>query len=216
MASLLSLFTIVLATCSISLIYASAITPSELDVSRIEDRQFFSALILLFYGAGVITGKHIQLLRDHERYKPGLGNAPGSGCYGSGSWSFQAPINDVAEAACQRLTNSALFWQQTGDRSKANPYVVVSAWTNGTLLTNEFGFRQTLEFGLVDENGDRGRPFYGVDACMAAITTILYDCAGQHSDTEGGLFFYGHDGVVAYSVDPTCVDSPGKTCGSHT
>ena len=170
----------------------------------------------MFYGAGFITGKQVQRFRDSKKYKPGLGNAPGSGCFGSGSWSSQAPINDVASTACQNLADKALFWKQSGDKTKANPYVVVSSWSNGTFLTNEDGFRQTLTFGLVDENGDKGGPFYGADACMAAITTILYDCAGQNSDTEGGLFYYGHDGVVAYSVDPTCVDSPGKTCGSHT
>ena len=170
----------------------------------------------MFYGAGVFISKYAQRFHGSNKYKPGLGNAPGSACYGSGSWSFQAAIDDVAGTACQSLADTALSWQQSGDRTKANPYVVVSSWSNGTLLTNESGFRQNLTFGLVDENGDNGKPFYGVDACMAAITTILYDCAGQHSDTRGGLFFYGHDGVVAYSVDPTCVDSPGKTCGSHT
>lgn len=87
--------------------------------------------------------------------------------------------------------------------------MVVGTRTHRTFLTSDDGFRQTLTFGLADKNGDKGRPFYGVDACMTAITTLLYDCAGVHSDTRGGLYFWGHDGVVAYSMDPTCVAGPG-------
>lgn len=98
----------------------------------------------------------------------------------------------------------------------ANPNEVVSTWSNRTLLTNEDGYRQTLMFVLADENRDKGRLFYGMDACTTAITTLLYDCAGVNSDTKGALYFWGHDGVVAYSVDPTWVDGPRMTCGSHT
>ena len=99
--------------------------------------------------------------------------------------------------------------------SKANPNVIARTRSNGTALTNEDGFKQTLTFGILDQNGDKGRPFYGIDACITAVTTLLYDCTGEHGDTRGGMYFWGHDGVVGYTVDPTCVDSPGKTCGAY-
>lgn len=50
---------------------------------------------------------------------------------------------------------------------------------------------------------------------MVAITTLLNDCFGDHDDTRGGLYAWGHDGVVAYTVDVECVDSPGKMCGPN-
>jgi len=71
-------------------------------------------------------------------------------------------------------------------------------------------------FVLADENRDKGSLFYGMGACTTAITTLWYDCAGVNSDTEGALYFWGHDGVAAYNVDPTWVDGPRMTCGSHT
>ncbi len=201
---------------ALSPISLTSATPNTFPDSHIEDRQLLiPGLILGFFGAGIITGQHVQYVKDVQKYTPKLKSVSGSSCYKSGSWSFKEPIVDLANNVCQALTSRALTWQQSGNISSANPNVVASTWSNGTSLTNEAGFLQTLTFGLFDQNGDKGRPFYGMDACMTAVTTLLYDCAGGHGDTKGGLYFWGYDGVAGYNMDPTCVDSPGKTCGAH-
>lgn len=52
-------------------------------------------------------------------------------------------------------------------------------------------------------------------ACAVALNTLLYDCHGDHDDTQGGEYAWGHDGVVAYTIDPTCIDSAGKKCPAN-
>ncbi len=170
-------FYTVLTLCAVSLTSASPVTHPESDVSALEDRQIILPRIIFgSYGAGLYTGRHVQSVKDEVKYAPGLNNASGALCHKFGTWSFQAPINDIAEPACQGLTSRALSWQRTGDKAMANPNVVVGTWSNRTLLTNEDGYRQTLIFVLADENRDTERLFYGMGACMTAITTLVYDC----------------------------------------
>ncbi|KAL8733998.1 MAG: hypothetical protein Q9166_001759 [cf. Caloplaca sp. 2 TL-2023] len=113
---------------------------------------------------------------------------------------------------------NALQWRVLSDPKKANPNVVFpgdpgNGWAP---LTNVDGYRQELTFALLDENGDRGKGWYTKPACMTAFKTLMYDCQGSNDDTRGGEYSWGHDGVVTYTLDATCVDSPGKKCGSYT
>lgn len=115
-------FYTVLALCAVSLTSASPVTYPESDVSALKDRQIILPRIIFgSYGAGLYTGRHVQSVKDEVKYAPGLNNASGALCHKFGTWSFQAPINDIAEPAYQGLTSRALSWQRTGDKAMANP-----------------------------------------------------------------------------------------------
>ena len=167
------------------------------------------------FGIGISVGRFAKAIKSGRVGTGKFNDAPGSTCFVSGSWTYQKEITSVADGVCHILAAKALGWKTFHDKSKANPSVVVSELPNGTFLTNVEGYRQNLTFVLLDENGDRGKAWMSESACMVAITTLLYDCSGRHGDTRGGMYFYGHDGLVGYGVDPTCVDSPGKKCGKN-
>lgn len=184
--------------------------------TELEECQVFLGTALFgAFGLGISVARFANTVKSGRAGSPGFNEAPGSSCFKSGSWSYQAEVTGVATDVCTSLASRALGWKIFHDKSKANPNVVVSEFPNGTLMTNVDGYRQNLTFVLLDENGDRGAAWMGQSACMLAMTTLLYDCSGSHGDTRGGMYFYGHDGVVGYGVDPTCVDSLGKKCGKN-
>ncbi len=92
---------------------------------------------------------------------------------------------------------------------------MAKTWSDGTYLYNEDGFRQHLIFANIDENGEKGKPFYTYEACVVAITSILYDCMGKNSDALGGAHWFGKDASAGFIIDPTCVGTPDKKCGSN-
>ena len=188
--------------------------------SLVEERQvFLSTFIAGTFGLGFLAGSTSRLalaLSYKLKTTPAFNYAPGSYCYNSGSWSYQVTIASVIDRACTSLTSRALEWTKQNNASLADPFVEMTAFENGTVLTNKDGYQQKVTFTLLDRNGDKGAPWMTQSACVVAITTLLYDCAGSHGDTRGGAYIYGHDGLVAYGMDPTCVDSPGKKCGSNT
>ncbi|KAI9775326.1 MAG: hypothetical protein M1835_005863, partial [Candelina submexicana] len=177
--------------------------------TNIEERQTAIVVVGAAIALGVIAGRWAQSNKDAV----GLNQNPGSNCFQSGSWTKQDRIlSDMVPPICDGLVARALTWQK--DNSEPNPYYAPTMWSDGTYLLNEDGFRQSLTFGMIDENGERGKSFYTKEACVVAFTTILYDCVGSNSDTRGGVHFFGHDAVAGYYLDPNCVGSPDKKCGS--
>ena len=86
------------------------------------------------------------------------------------------------------------------DPAKANPNAVFRYDGKGEKLRSEDGYTMTLTFGVFDLNGERARRWMNREACEVAFATLLYDCAGEHEDTIGGGYFFGHDGVAGYQV----------------
>lgn len=93
--------------------------------------------------------------------------------------------------------NRALSWTNP---DRANPNVVIRNDIHGNPLMTEDGYTMLLTFAVYDSNGDRARPWITQEACLTAYTTMMYDCSGEHDDTIGGGYFYGHDGVAGYQV----------------
>ena len=179
---------------------------SPTEPAPLEERQVLVGIVIGAFGVGVATGRIAQALRSSGATTPGFNIGPGSSCFKSGSWSYQSAVNAVTSYACQSLSSRAFDFMKNNNRAQMNPNIVVPILPNGSYLTNEVGYRQQFTFGLLDENGERGAPFTTQSACETAIAAILYDCSGSNSDTRGGGYSYGHDGVVTYILDPTCVD----------
>ena len=180
--------------------------PSSTDLGPLEERQALAGIAIGSFAAGIATGRISQALRSSSATTAGLNSGPGSACFKSGSWSYQAPVIAVVPFACNEITLRAVDFIKNKNTTQMNPNVVMLAFPNGSYLTNEAGYRQHITFGLYDQNGERGAPFTSQSACEMAMTAIMYDCSGSNSDTRGGVYFYGHDGVVGYVIDPTCVD----------
>ncbi|KAL8827244.1 MAG: hypothetical protein Q9170_007092 [Blastenia crenularia] len=186
---------------------------SEDESLQLENRQLVAGLILTgTAGAGMLAGRYRQWRKDLAASRPGINNAQGSACHRSGSWFSTKEIASVMEHGCYVLAMQALSWQKTGNKHLMNPEYLIVSHPDGSEFFDEQGNKITLTVTLWDENGDRAGPWINREACLAAMETILYDCRGSNPDTRGGSFFYGHDGVAGYSVDPNCFPTPGKAC----
>ena len=180
---------------------SGAVLSSAIAPSIIEERQLaLLGVTLGAYGLGIISGRLSQSIRTTIATKPGPNRAPGSGCILQGGWFKQALVDGLTDMACTLLMNRALKWTNP---DQANPNVVFRNDINGSPLTTEDGYTILLTFAVFDSNGDRARPWITQEACVVAFTTLLYDCSGEHDDTIGGGYFYGHDGVAGYQVGVT-------------
>ncbi len=175
-----------------------AVLSSEIAPSIVEERQLVLLGITLgAYGLGIISGRLSQSIKTIVTFKPGPNRAPGSGCISQGGWFKQASVDGLTDTACTLLMNRALTWTNP---NQANPNAVFRNDINGSTLMTEDGYTMLLTFAVFDSNGNRARPWITQEACVVAFTTLLYDCSGEHDDTIGGGYFYGHDGVVGYQV----------------
>ncbi|KAL8946992.1 MAG: hypothetical protein Q9222_006682, partial [Ikaeria aurantiellina] len=66
---------------------SSLSTVPDNSTSALEERQALLGLAAIGYGVGFLTGRFIQSNKDAAKFQPGFNNAPGSFCFGSGSWS---------------------------------------------------------------------------------------------------------------------------------
>jgi len=165
----------------------------------LEERQLVLLGITLgSYGLGVLSGRLSQAIKSTISSQPGPNRGPGSGCILRGGWFKKASVDGLAATACELLTHRALTWTNP---SQANPNFVFRNDINGTPLMTEDGYSMLLTFAVYDSNGERARPWMTQEACVLAYTTMMYDCEGEHEDTIGGGYFYGHDGVAGYQVD---------------
>lgn len=57
--------------------------------------------------------------------------------------------------------------------------------------------------------------FKAQPACMTAIASFLNGFHGKGNGSKGELYAYDHDGVLAHSIDSTCVDCPLKRHGAR-
>ncbi|KAL8706585.1 MAG: hypothetical protein Q9201_000398 [Fulgogasparrea decipioides] len=138
---------------------------------------------------------------DRKANSPGLDRAPGSMCYRAGPWVHQQRVLELADYACVQLTSRALTWVAQHNNSLANPDVRMERFFDGSPFKDNDGTPRTLTFLMLDVNGEKGRPWYGKDQCVLAIQTLMYDCEGGNvGNTRGGMYYYGHDGVVAYGL----------------
>ncbi|KAI9724775.1 MAG: hypothetical protein M1812_000051 [Candelaria pacifica] len=178
----------------------------------IEERQ--ASLVVV--GAAIALGILGARWAARSNNDVALNKKPGTACFESGSWTKQDRIlTDMVPTICSDLVPRALTWQKDSDL-EPNPFLAPTQYTSGAYLLNEDGFRQSLAFGMIDENGEKGKDFYTQEACVTAFTAILHDCMGSHSDTRGGVHLFGNNGVAGFYLDPTCVGSPDKKCGSNT
>ena len=172
----------------------SAIPPAIL-----EERQLFLLGVTLgAYGLGILSGRLSQAIKTTVSTQPGPNRAPGSGCISRGGWFKKDLVNGLTAPACEILINHALKWTNP---ARANPNVVFRNDIHGTPLTTEDGYTMLLTFAVYDSNWERARAWMTQEACVIAYTTMMYDCSGEHDDTIGGGYFYGHDGVAGYQVD---------------
>lgn len=171
------------------------------DTSLSHDRRQVTIVAGVTVGSlavGMYFGRVVQYKNDRNSHKPGFGNAPGSVCYQEGPWTLQQPVLELVNYACVLLTSRALQWAALHNNTLANPDVSMRRFANGTLFRDENGTPRVLTFLMLDVNGERGRPWYGKEQCVLAMQTLMYDCGGDHADTRGGMYYYGHDGVVGY------------------
>ncbi|KAL8708160.1 MAG: hypothetical protein Q9220_006921 [cf. Caloplaca sp. 1 TL-2023] len=205
----------ILLTSSFNLTYNEWSTPGQLGVDshQVEERQAGIILFAAFasWGTGLLTGRYIQYRRDQAYYKPGINNFQGSACHRSGIWSANSAIEQIIPQVCNQLGAQSLRWVRENNKALANPKYVITGAGGKEFINNE-GYKISITATLWDENGDRGIPFINQISCVLAMQTLLYDCRGDHLDTRGGNFFYGHDGVVGYSVDPNCISTTKKRC----
>ncbi|KAL8731228.1 MAG: hypothetical protein Q9181_004371 [Wetmoreana brouardii] len=184
------------------------------NLNLLEDRQGFVIAGAIFgsWGVGMLTGRYTQWRNDLKSFKPGLNNAQGSACHQSGSWIDNAAIEPIIEQGCNMLGARTLRWLSTGNKHLMNPKYTIYNLPNSQEIFDKEGYKITITVTLWDENGERILPWHNRDSCVLAMQTLLYDCRGENSDTRGGTYFYGHDGVMGYSVDPNCMSGPGKIC----
>lgn len=164
------------------------------------------------WGVGALTGRYIQWRRDLAAVRPGLNNAQGTACHQSGSWFSTADIASAIERGCNRLGEQSLMWLKTNNKRLKNPRYTIVSRPDGKEYVDANGYKITITMTLWDENGKVALDWINHQSCVLAMQTILYDCRGYNPDTRGGSFFYGHDGVAGYSLDPNCMSRPGKSC----
>ena len=196
-------------------VLTAPVSESDPPESSLSDRQLIAgaivtSLYLAAAGFGIAAG--VQIEKSIQAKKP----TPGPSCIGSGSWTSVSVIVDLIPSSCANIVAHALDWEYYNDDTLRDPISINSQNLTGQPLFNEDGFRQQLWFGLYDAD-PTAQIYYTQDACEGAMRTIVQNCMGKHEDTRGGYYNYGVTGnVVTYLVDATCLDSPGKTCGSHT
>ncbi|KAL8636256.1 MAG: hypothetical protein Q9228_006331, partial [Teloschistes exilis] len=154
-----------------------------------------SGVVISFLGVGIALGRLIQYTQDLSKTIPGLNRAPGSACYKAGPWTKQQPVAELIDIGCNLLALRAMTFLKVNDTNLANPNVSFHNFRNGTRFRDEDGKERSLTFLMVDLNGPNGALWYGKDQCTLAMQTLLYDCVGDHADTRGGMYYFGHDGV---------------------
>ncbi|KAI4248977.1 MAG: hypothetical protein LQ352_005783 [Teloschistes flavicans] len=196
----------------------SALLPATVEardsLSRHDRRQvdsIIAGVVIGFLGVGIALGRLVTYTQDVSSHIPGLNRAPGSACYKYGPWTKQAPVQELMDYGCNIITSRAMTFLKVNNTALANPSVGFSTFANGTLFRDEDGKGRVLTFLMVDLNGPNGWLWYGKDQCMLAMQTLLYDCVGDHADTRGGMYYFGHDGVVGYGF--TMMKGEGKSGG---
>ncbi|KAI4121459.1 MAG: hypothetical protein LQ338_006346 [Usnochroma carphineum] len=187
---------------------------SEVHSNELERRQgaVIAAALIGSWGIGQITGRYTQWRRDVAAVTPGLNNAQGSACHQSGTWFSTADITSAIEHGCEMLGTQSVMWLRMGNERFKNPRYTAASRGDGSGFFDKQGNKITITMTAWNENGKAAVDWINHQACVLAMQTILYDCRGWNPDTRGGSFFYGSDGVAGYSLDPNCVNSPGKPC----
>lgn len=157
-----------------------------------------AGVVIAFLGVGIALGRLVQYAQDVSKSIPGLNRGPGSACYKFGPWTKQEPVAELIDYACNILPPRAMTFLKKNNTDMANPNVSFHYFKNGTRFRDEDGKQRLLTFLMVDLNGPNGVPWYNKDSCTLAMQTLLYDCVGDHADTRGGMYYFGHDGVVGY------------------